>query len=337
LLVGGIVVILGLGGAAFALLSGDDDKKSTSSATTAAADVSAAPTATAADVATTVPATEEPTTTTEPPAMPKLVGMTEAEAKAALKEIGVTTATFTKVPYAGPAGVVVDQAPEKGITDLAKVEVVVSQVAPMADYAGQVGADAKKALEALGARVTLAEVFDPAATVGNVLGQTPGVGEPTPLSVTLQVAGAGTEVYLDEVSTTTGSGCREGSAKVNTYQSAHAVYCRFGNWSAGSSGDVEYDLNRSANLLRFTGGLDDSSPSEGRVRLVIYGDGIKLWEREYGLGESTEESISVTGVLRLRIEMVLLVGSGSADTVGVLGDIRVAGDQTLIANVPRKS
>jgi len=280
------------------------------------------------------------TTTVAPIEMPDLSGLTEAEARTELEAAGITTALYTPVPQAGDAGQVLSQSPRAGSLDLTAVEIKISQAVVMPAL-GQTDAAATQTLlqDTYGATVTLTEVFDPASTVGTVISTDP-VADGTlllPAAVTLTVSGAGTEVFLDEVAVVDSPTCEQGAAKVNTYQSAHAMYCSFSNYSdAGDANNISYDINRSASLLRFTAGLDDSSPADGRVRIVVYGDGNKLWERDYGLGESSDEAIPVAGVLRLQVEMVFISGS-NIYTYGVLADARLAGDSTQIANVPRRS
>ncbi len=290
---------------------------------------------------TTVPATTVLATTVPAPLkMPSIVGLSEADARTKLTDAGIQNATFPLTPQAGTPGLVLGQVPSPGSTDVSTVTVEISQPVAMPDFTGQPAADTQATLAAVGAIVAIEETFDPSLAPGVVISQIPASapGIVVPAEVTLQVSSAGTELFLDEVSSPTAD-CSMGGAKVNTYQSGHAMYCGFSRYTdPGRLYANEFDLNRSASVLRFIGGLDDSSPTSGRVRLVVYGDGIKLWERDYGLGESTEENIPITGVLRLRLEMIYLQSDGdSVDTYGVFADVRVAGDINQIANVPRRT
>ena len=315
-------------------------KSSTSAVAATTAVVAPSDSSAGTVAATTIPATTIPATTV-PAAlkMPSIVGLSDADAREKLADAGIQNATFTPTPQAGPSNLVLSQVPSSGSADLTTVTVEISQPVAMPDFTGQPAADTRATLIGLGAVVTVEETFDPALAPGVVISQTPASAASVvvPEEVTLQVSSAGTELFLDQVSSPTAD-CEMGGAKVNTYQSGHAMYCAFSYYDdPGRSAANEFDLNRSASVLRFIGGLDDSSPTSGRVRLIVYGDGIKLWEHDYGLGESTEENIPITGVLRLRLEMINLASDSDDYVYGVFADVRLAGDSAQIANVPRQT
>jgi hypothetical protein len=68
--------------------------------------------------------------------------------------------------------------------------------------------------------------------------------------------------------------------------------------------DAQFDLGSRYRRLVATLGLDDDSDERFTARYEVYGDGDLLWEHEFGVGESRTVNLDVTGVLRLRIQVV---------------------------------
>jgi hypothetical protein len=130
----------------------------------------------------------------------------------------------------------------------------------------------------------------------------------TPLDTTTLVGGLppGTQAaYLDQLTPvqTEGSGTfSAGEAKANAVQYLHAVT---GSPSCQSSGafDEEFDLSRQWQTFSTTVALDDNSSSGSDAFYALYNDGVQTAKGKLVLGQSVPVKISVSGVLRLRLEV----------------------------------
>ncbi len=67
---------------------------------------------------------------------------------------------------------------------------------------------------------------------------------------------------------------------------------------------IEFNLGRDYKTFRATLGVADRTTQADARRLRVLGDGHLLYEREFVLGQSEAVELDVTGVLRLRIEML---------------------------------
>ena len=116
--------------------------------------------------------------------------------------------------------------------------------------------------------------------------------------------------YLDEMeaaeygSGRTGGIYEESEATSNGVTYVHVIVGR-----TGCQGDatawVDYSLGRAWSRSSTTVGLRDDAPVEAtQVSLNLYADGTQIARGSVSLGTATPVDVSVSGVLRLRLEIV---------------------------------
>ena len=75
---------------------------------------------------------------------------------------------------------------------------------------------------------------------------------------------------------------------------------------------VEYNLDREYNWFNATLGLDDNGTSSSAlVQFQIFGDGVQLFSQNISFGQAVPIHLSVTGVLRLKLQVTDLPISGN--------------------------
>jgi hypothetical protein len=126
-------------------------------------------------------------------------------------------------------------------------------------------------------------------------------------------------MYLSDMSTVSG-GINTGQAEVNGLLFAHSLVMdvTFG------PDTIEYNLGRHWQHLQATVGLRDDSATHAQVRLEAFGDERPLYTHAFGLGESEQIDLDVSGVLRLRL---VATPTANPDDRGfpVWGDARLTG------------
>ncbi len=92
-------------------------------------------------------------------------------------------------------------------------------------------------------------------------------------------------------------------------------------WAGWQDAWVEYNLSRKCSTLKGTMGLSDESATGALGEIEILGDGNSIFDRTFPLGESETRSLTVSNVLRLRIEFTPLSDDDDAD--GAVGKPQV--------------
>lgn len=270
---------------------------------------------------------------TSAPSMPDVAGLSEAVARRALTDAGVTDAvTVTTKPAAGPAGLVVTQAPTPG-QPAGPVTLALSVAASVPDLNGRPLADARNTLQALGAGVVTSRVVAPRVAVGTVTGSTPAAGAPLPLTVELAVADPGVALRLDELVAAQESGCSSTSTPVTVGGAVQQSSLR----CLVARTDVtfgEYVLGKHAQVFTATLGLDDAR-ALGTADVTAFGDDrskpLATWHLTHG--QPVAVSLPVDGVLRLRLQ-VAPQNIDKTPTV-VFGSAAVLGDPDELAQAKR--
>ena len=94
---------------------------------------------------------------------------------------------------------------------------------------------------------------------------------------------------------------------VNGRIAEHALSCSADD--IGDQGWIEYDLGRRYNRFGAQVGIDDDALAiSDRYRFRVYGDGALLHSVDVGFGELVPINVSVSGVLRLRLEITKIDG-----------------------------
>ena len=275
-----------------------------------------------------------PLTVTASGTMPSVIGLAQSEAQRALFDAGATASKIavTSVPAAGDPGLVVTQQPAAG-SDLrsgaAAVTLGVSVAAKVPNVIGQLSADARNTLAALGARVSVTQKYSPAATEGTVLSVSPKVGSTLPLTTSMVVASPASAVYLDALKTIESNCSDASSVTSNAVPYMHALRCQPGQDSPSTN---SYVLNRKVAAFNATLGQDDTGQTGQTATVSILRDGkvVKSFTVPFG----TQRKISVPLVGALRLSIVTSWAHPAQDAPGgptvVLGNARMVGSPDAI-------
>lgn len=195
----------------------------------------------------------------------------------------------------------------------------------MPNLVGSTLDSAKTQLSALGVKVNTVEQLDDKATDGLVTAQDPAAGAPFAASVTLTVARRGVAVYLEDLSPVAGGTSEHGLEAVSgvSYTRSIALYARTasGCCNSAESSAAEYDLSRMFRRLRATLGPRDDSSSDVVLLFQVFADGNEVYNQQAALGQPFDLDLDMSTVLRLRIQVTAIKGSGH----GVWGDARLIG------------
>jgi hypothetical protein len=87
---------------------------------------------------------------------------------------------------------------------------------------------------------------------------------------------------------------------------------------------AEYDLGRKYGRFQAAVGLRDNVKAKTTMKIEIFGDGNQLWSGTFKLGEMTPVDVSVTGVLRLRLQVTDITDPYDSDSAyAVFGDAKI--------------
>jgi len=122
---------------------------------------------------------------TRPALVPDVVGLTEAQAQAALEDAGLDTGQVTAASSEATPGTVLDQAPVAGaeVSRGSAVDLVVAAGAEMVEVPDVTGLPAERAtgnLESAGFTVNVSESYRDTIDAGDVISQTPAAGSQAP-------------------------------------------------------------------------------------------------------------------------------------------------------------
>lgn len=243
--------------------------------------------------------------------VPDVLGLDEATARRVFTDAGVdATVTLSDRPSGGPVGLVVAQEPAAGGTwDSEPLTLVLSSEAAVPDVAGLSAADARFALERLGAVVTFSRVVDQTAAEGTVVSSSPAAGTTLGLIVDLAIADAGESITLGSLRSINSDGCSvQSRGSINGTSFDDSVSCEAG----GDVSSREWVLGRHASVLESSLGILDSGEA-GTATVRVLGDGVLLLSQEVPAGTSADIRVDLRGVLRLRIEV-----SGPSDDVDLV-------------------
>jgi hypothetical protein len=146
-----------------------------------------------------------------------------------------------------------------------------------------------------GGRVSILNFGGRAHVVADVLGWYAGGVDSRPTAASL------TEL-LDQVD---GAGFSERTTQVQGQARFNSLTGLGGFCSASTPAWSEYNLGRQWGTLSTTFSFDDiNSTATSRMRFRILGDGVALVERTLSFGQSADVTANVTGVLRVRFEVL---------------------------------
>lgn len=264
-------------------------------------------------------------------AIPNVIGLLPEDAQRVLTDAGVdlTDIEVVEVPAAGEAGLVVRQIPPPGVPVAGAVTLSVSVPGTMPDLTGKSTAEARRALDALGARTIVRAVYADGIPEGTVTATDPAAGAPLPVEVRVVVAGTPSSVFLADLDSTTG-GCSAGDVTVNGSELPASLLCPVSS-RPDEPRDLVYLVNRLVNRFEATLGQNDEGEPGGVVRVVVRADDRVVVDETLAYGESKEVRADIGGALRLTITATLVSVPDDVRTPSaVLGSARVVGGPTAI-------
>ena len=258
--------------------------------------------------------------------MPDVRGLDEASAWQVIVDAGISPGvivTATK-PWAGQAGLVIEQTPVFGTAAPAQVSLTVSAGAKVPAPDGRAGAEVAAEIAALGAQVVVVHRYQPGAAAGTVLAIEPAPGEPLPAQVTITQADSPLSLYLRDVAPLQGD-CTAAAVEIGGAAYDHSLVC-----PAPGGGDAVWLLSQLVDSVTGEAGVPDSAVPAGKARVQIIVDDDIVFDQvvEYGK-PAVPFDVPVTGANRLTVKIVNLAGAGVAAQAG-LGDVRLAGGAEAI-------
>jgi hypothetical protein len=263
-------------------------------------------------------------------AMPDLRGLSEAEARQAIADLGLggITVETRQRPSIGAPGTVVAQDPPGGSPVGRSAVLTLAAPAVVPKVVGGDVTSATRDLQALGATVDVKRVYQAGASVDTVLAVEPAAGRPVPERVLLTVAAPPATLFLSELPSP-GSDCSTDALPINGVRYERAIRC---GAPTGTASQAVYLLNRQAAGVQAVVGQPDTDQPGRTVHFELLGDGKVLVAGDVAYGQS--RTIEVPTVNVLRLELRAQTKGGSDTSVGgsvAFGDIRVIGGADAIA------
>jgi hypothetical protein len=268
--------------------------------------------------------------------IPNVIGLSEDDARRVLSDAGIelSKVTTSRLPYVGPADLVVTQTPPSGgaIGDR-EIALAVSEPALMPDLEGMSESEARDSLSSLGARIATASEYQAGAAEGSVLATEPAPGATIVDKATLHVAEPLSSVFLTELPPAASS-CRSGEESVVAGTTAsEAIVCQ--PEAGANPRSATYALGGQVESFQAVLGLDDEGDASVPVEFRVYVDGELALSRRLGFGDSLPIEVPLSGAFQLRLETVAAGVSppGSSPLQAVFAEPRLAGSRSAIDEI----
>ena len=264
------------------------------------------------------------TATTEPAPieMPELIGLTEAEARVELTNLGLDEPAITSRESFEPPGTVLEQVPSEGRAITGTVSLVVAEsIPPMPTFVGLVIADVRAWAEPRGITVREETRLVTDESPGTVLEQVPAAGAEASQELLVVLAESPTILDVTNLTAVDNSCFDTEDIEMNGNLFPETLVFKAVYRTCGS-GFVAYNLSRDWSALQFTLGLDDRHSSDAAVQIEITADDQIVYTNTVVFGETIDAEVDVTNVLRLQISTAKL--SGGATRLG-LANLRLLG------------
>ncbi len=275
-----------------------------------------------ASATTAIEPSEDVEATDPPPVeMPDLIGLTEAEARAELSDLGLEEPSVTGQESFERAGTVLEQVPSSGRVVTGTISLVVAEsIPPLPDFVGSPIAEVRSWAGPRGVEVREETRLTTDEAAGMVLDQVPAPGAQASQELIVTIAEAPTIVELVDLGTVN-SRCHE-VADISMSGEPFPNSTTFGATCFGDSFFAEYNLSRDWSTLRMTLGLDDELSSDAAVQVDFKLDGQSIRSETVVFGETTDIELDVTDGLRLQVVGTKLsgdksrLGLGNAELLG---------------------
>jgi serine/threonine-protein kinase len=210
------------------------------------------------------------------------------------------------------------------------VTLEVSGPAVMPDLEGKSEAEAKEALSAFGARVSVVTEYEPGAAEGSVVSTEPAAGETIVDKATLRVAEPLSSVFLTEIEPLQAS-CRTGEEAVIAGQAqTEAIICL--PEPGANPRSVVYQLGGGIETFRANLGLDDAGNAEAQVEFHVLVDGNQVFSHRLSFGESLPVEVPLLGSYQLELEAVAVgpAEPGGPEVRAAFGEPQLVGSRSAV-------
>lgn len=235
--------------------------------------------------------------------MPDVRGLTEADARQVLSDLGLAgvTVIVASQPSVATSGTVVAQDPVASAPLARTVMLTLAAPAVVPDLVGIAVTEAIRQVEDLGARVRVVRTFAPEAGMDEVIAVEPPPGEPvTGNEVVLTVSTPASEATLTQLRPIEG-GCRTvADVQVDGVVYHDALRC---DRLRASGHTIVYLLNRGVTEFTATVGQDDASEPGEQVRVEVLVDEVVVSTSVLAWGESERVSADTDEGLRLTLRI----------------------------------
>lgn len=278
-------------------------------------------------------ATDDPTavqTTISGSQMPDVRGLDRETAEQVLADSGIAFSSIESydAPAVAEAGLIVEQSPAFGATDVTKVKLGLAVPVTMPDLTGMTQEEAAGVLSGFGAGVDVTYGYSKDYAAGVVMSASPPAGEPLGQTASVIIATAGSTVPLSQLDASGGQCRSESNIAIDGRDRATALICS-GQTSATAS-DPTWVLSRSADRFTATVGIPDNGEPGTVMPFEVVLDGAVVAQGSAAFGSSTSIDVVCSDALQL----TLRVGQTASDGVQIaFGDAVLYGSDEGIARL----
>lgn len=264
--------------------------------------------------------------------MPDVRGLDRATAEQVLADSGIPLDVIVThdAPSVARQGVVVEQSPAFGASDISTVDLGLAVPVTMPDLSGKTQDEAVEILSGFGAGVSISYAYSKDAPAGTVLTGDPAVGEPLAQTAAIVVATAGSTLPLTQLDAIAGRCGSESNVAIDGHDFATALSCAV---PVGKEADTTWMLSKAVDRFTATVGIADDGMPGSTVPYQILLDGNAVAQGTASFGASTTVDIPCAGAIQLTIR----VGPAAAERIKVVfGDAVVYGAEqgiTRLANM----
>lgn len=263
--------------------------------------------------------------------MPDVRGLDQATAQQVLADSGIPVAAVKthRAPSVARPGVVVEQSPAFGATDVSAVDLGVAVAVTMPALAGKTQDEAVQTLSGYGVGVDITYAYSKDAKVGTVLSGKPAVGAHLGQTASIVVATAGSTLPLTQLRSISGGCGSDSNVAIDGKDYATALSC-----SASTDGpsDTTFMLSKTVDRFTATVGVADDATPGAKVPYAVLADGRVIARGSASYGASSAIDVPTSGVIQLTVR----VGPASTDGIDLeFGDAVVYGSSQGIARLAK--
>ncbi|MHA3725059.1 PASTA domain-containing protein [Leucobacter sp. HY1910] len=261
--------------------------------------------------------------------MPDVRGLTEATAQQVLADSGIPVDAITlyDAPSVVATGIVAEQEPAFGSSNLTSVRLGIAVPVTMPKLSGKTQPEATEILSGFGASVSLELRYAHGVTAGTVIDTEPAIGKPLGQEARLVVATDGSTLPLTELRPLTGRCDNNSNISVNGKSYTTALLC-YGEVDETST--TTWTFSKTADRFTATVGISDDSVPGAKIPYEVLVDGQIAQKGVAGYGSSTDIDLDVTDA----IQLALRVGPTSiSDAEVAFADAIVYGSDDAIARL----